>query len=818
MSNCSSCGGDIRITINNGYATTGYNTSTLCNTCSTSSTSCSTCSNTCTCSTCNNCTTECPGGTTYTSCVVYNGDDLDCLDVPITTATELNTVIEGLATAICALETGGVPDLCAAIYANCDTDNLPEGAVNFYYTDARVEAIAWLTVGNTGTADVTNFLGTLDSVPLNFRVNNVKSGRIDHLLFNTFFGYRAGLTSTTGNKNTYLGAFTGSVGTINTNNVCVGYGAGSQNVASSITFVGYSAGNANTSGIANTGIGNLSLAANTIGTNNTGLGNLSLRQNTTGTNNTAIGATSLPINTTGQKNTALGSESLAQNIAGTGNVALGYQAGYFETGNNALYIDNDVRANLADGKLKALVYGNFNAVTTSQFFNINGTLGLIDDQSANYTTFTGGNQAGLDIDYVLPTAQGGVNTVLNNDGAGVLSWGAGAVVAPGWLLAGNAGTIDLTNFVGTTDITPLNFKVNNQKAGRISSTGATFYGYQAGNVNSSNLNTGVGYKALSLNTIGNSNVAVGYESLLSNTTGVANTAVGMQSSRITTIGQSNTSVGNYSLGVNINGSSNTAIGSFALSGYTANYSTAVGAYSSQLLTTGLGNTSLGYATLATCTTGFSNTAIGTGALANNTGSNNTAVGRATLGVNTTGADGVAIGTSSLQANTTGTQNTAVGSYSLATNIIGNYNSTVGYGSLQNNTSNNNSALGYQALTATTVGDNNSAVGYQSGIGITSGTDNIIIGASSGVSIVTGSNNTIIGANVDSGSDVSDTVIIGIGDGTIKLSIGLLSIADVLNIAYVPTFADDAAAAVGLLVSGDVYKTTTGGSTFLKIVP
>lgn len=35
---------------------------------------------------------------------------------------------------------------------------------------------------------------------------------------------------------------------------------------------------------------------------------------------------------------------------------------------------------------------------------------------------------------------------------------------------------------------------------------------------------------------------------------------------------------------------------------------------------------------------------------------------------------------------------------------------------------------------------------------------------------------------------------------------------------VPTYADDAAAIGGGLTTGDVYKTTTGGSTFLKIVP
>lgn len=114
MAQCSSCNGDIRITINNGYSTNGYSTtSNLCSTCSTSSSTCSTCTD-CNCS-CNNCNEECPGGTTYTSCLVFNGDALDCLAEPITTATALNDVVEALAAAICVLEEGIVPDMCASL-------------------------------------------------------------------------------------------------------------------------------------------------------------------------------------------------------------------------------------------------------------------------------------------------------------------------------------------------------------------------------------------------------------------------------------------------------------------------------------------------------------------------------------------------------------------------------------------------------------------------------------------------------------------------------------------------------------------------------
>src|SRR5687767_6139356 len=44
--------------------------------------------------------------------------------------------------------------------------------------DAVSSTDAWLLGGNAGTVDGTHFLGTTDGVPLNFRVNNVRAGRI----------------------------------------------------------------------------------------------------------------------------------------------------------------------------------------------------------------------------------------------------------------------------------------------------------------------------------------------------------------------------------------------------------------------------------------------------------------------------------------------------------------------------------------------------------------------------------------------------------------------------------------------------------------
>jgi hypothetical protein len=67
--------------------------------------------------------------------------------------------------------------------------NMVMSAANLSIADS-----AWLLTGNAGTVDGTHFLGTKDNVPLNIRVNNRRSARIDPTLNNTFWGYQSGLT------------------------------------------------------------------------------------------------------------------------------------------------------------------------------------------------------------------------------------------------------------------------------------------------------------------------------------------------------------------------------------------------------------------------------------------------------------------------------------------------------------------------------------------------------------------------------------------------------------------------------------------------
>ncbi|MEO6490104.1 MAG: hypothetical protein ABIO04_09215 [Ferruginibacter sp.] len=89
----------------------------------------------------------------------------------------------------------------------------------------------------------------------------------------------------------------------------------------------------------------------------------------------------------------------------------------------------------------------------------------------------------------------------------LLQWEPQTIASSGWSLTGNGGINDALHFIGTTNSAALNFKVNNQKAGRIDYAypANTYFGYQVGNVNSAFArdNTAFGFQALSMNVDGN---------------------------------------------------------------------------------------------------------------------------------------------------------------------------------------------------------------------------------------------------------------------------------------------------------------------------
>ncbi len=90
-------------------------------------------------------------------------------------------------------------------------------------TQAALDA-KWGTSGNTGTGPA-NFIGTSDNTPFNVRVNNQNAGRIDNTLLNSFWGFQAGNTSSTGTSNTAIGSNSLIANTTGNANTALGSGA-----------------------------------------------------------------------------------------------------------------------------------------------------------------------------------------------------------------------------------------------------------------------------------------------------------------------------------------------------------------------------------------------------------------------------------------------------------------------------------------------------------------------------------------------------------------------------------------------------------------
>lgn len=303
----------------------------------------------------------------------------------------------------------------------------------------------------------------------------------------------------------------------------------------------------------------------------------------------------------------------------------------------------------------------------------------------------------------------------------------------GWSLSGNTGTLDVSNFIGTTDNVPLNIRVNNQKAGRIDHVlHNSFFGYNSGNNTTGQNNTSIGFYSLNANTSGADNTAIGCNTLSFNTTGYQNTATGYLASYNNTTGYSNVANGYQTLFTNTGGFKNVAIGYQALySNTTGNSNIAIGSSSLSSNTTGNDNIGIGSGALDDNLTGLNNIAIGRSALNDNaSGNNNVAVGINSMLLNT-GSDNVAFGYATMNNSVSASSNTAVGAYSLMWTYTGIANTAVGKYSLYNNDGNRNTALGDSALSNSFSVSNSMALGYNTQV---TGSNMVRVGNSSVTSI------------------------------------------------------------------------------------
>jgi hypothetical protein len=408
--------------------------------------------------------------------------------------------------------------------------NAPDSAGFYYYngtgwtwlfSNSNSDSLAWKTGGNTGTTDAGNFIGTKDNIPFNIRVNNQKAGRIDHIGWNSFYGYQAGNANTSGIHNTAIGY-----------QALISNLSGTNNVA-----IGTVAVNSNTTGDQNTGTGYGVMYDNTVGTFNTAYGFYALYQNKAGSNATAIGVQSMLYanNTTTpfiNNNVAVGYESLkgnapAANNTGLNNTALGYQTLWSNSAgsNNTAAGLNALNQNTTAGRNTAI---GSNTLST-QSFNNGGT-------SWNSFNVAIGDSA-LYYNQPTTTSNGYYNTAIGN-------------------LAMRSNTTGFQNTVTGS------LGMYNNTIGQLNtSTGwASLFKNNIGQYN-----TTAGGMAMYYNTSGNYNVALGTLALHNNVSGNYNTVVGDEAGLgVLNNSYSNNTIAGYQAGYNLTtGSDNVFIGNRA---------------------------------------------------------------------------------------------------------------------------------------------------------------------------------------------------------------------------------------------------------------
>ena len=230
--------------------------------------------------------------------------------------------------------------------------------------------------------------------------------------YSTYIGRGSG-NNNYGAYNTAVGAYaivTGSGG----QNTAVGYTCMPWvGQAYQCSAVGYLALYSATDAAYCSALGAFSLYQNTTARHNTGVGHNALYANVLGQYNTTVGTNSL-VNETGGYNTALGAYAGWTNPSGVGNVFIGNYAGYYETQSNKLFIDNAQRASEADGRLKALIYGVFDAAVANQQLTFNaGWMGFFAHVAVVQPTVTGSKGANAALTSLL-TALNGMGLVIDS--------------------------------------------------------------------------------------------------------------------------------------------------------------------------------------------------------------------------------------------------------------------------------------------------------------------------------------------------------------------------------------------------------------------
>jgi hypothetical protein len=268
-------------------------------------------------------------------------------------------------------------------------------------------------------------------------------------LYNTFFGYQAGFSNSSGSNNVYMGYQAGYAATVDNNNIFIGVKAGYKNegptgwFGDDNVFIGDNAGYENIEGHDNVYVGNNAGKANTqfynvaigsdagsssTGAFNTFLGN-SAGQSSTGAGNTYLGMAAGRYNTTGSSNVYVGSRAGFWNTSGSNNVVIGYGAAELASGqslgdNNIIigFDAGDAQAGVSNkliiensSSTSPLIYGDF----SNDLLKLNGNLGINANPSSAYGLYADNDQtAGSNYGVYATGGYMGLRASAYGDGSG----------------------------------------------------------------------------------------------------------------------------------------------------------------------------------------------------------------------------------------------------------------------------------------------------------------------------------------------------------------------------------------------------------------
>lgn len=450
---------------------------------------------------------------------------------------------------------------------------------------------------------------------------------------NVALGNLAGASTTTGSSNFFAGAGAGRYNTTGAGNIGIGSNSlrdmnGTNNLSIGYNLVG----------------GNADPALNT-GSKNIGIGNACGNKIETGYSNIIMGDQVVPALKGGQYNILMGRDADNSIVDGnhniiignfsfgsadrTGEVAigsaagsacaedycvfLGYGAGHYETGANKLFIDNNVRSNEADGRIKAMIYGEFASATANQnlFLNANVTInsgfadcdfiirkltsgeafkydsGLDEIQGdfilmdSAYNTLLGKNTGGRSITTGLYNFVSGTHAGLSLTAGKhnmLVGWFAGSSIttASNIIAIGNAAAryADVSSVIAIgagacSNVGGASIGIGSSAVSRMAAAGNIGIGSSAvqGTATQANntgqLNIGIGTNAMRIMQAGWYNIVIGHNAGYVLNDGGNNTFIGLNASQTITDGDYNTFLGANAGRYGTDRAYNTAIGAGA---------------------------------------------------------------------------------------------------------------------------------------------------------------------------------------------------------------------------------------------------------------